>query len=435
MPRPHLPTIVLYANGNFGKSCLANLVEIYALFYFTDMLGISPSLAGFALLLALALDAITDPLIGHVTDRFEHRWKHLTPYASFGIPLTAGTFLLLFLAPLLTTDSALMFVMATLLAFRAAYTVFDVPHNGLLSVITRTPAERTLGASLRIFFSAVGKLTVTIVVAWNIQNSADMTLTQSGLIWSALVLAVLYLVSTSVCTIAVREVLLHPDRQSAYRARFIDIGKNIIGNSKVSTIFLLTATNSLMIPVISTAFIYYSKYGLGDESIGTRAVMLLAVSQTVSLLFWVMFTNSMQSKSLVAMIAYGFLLVAAVLGATIATDAMSIYAVSLLTGFSVSGVFMLNWSMLPDALDQHQDPTRHSGRFGVFGVYTLTNKTFNGIAQAYLGLVLTLTGYNANSEIASTVIDAIRINIFLLPISGALLCIVLLRNYQRATPG
>jgi GPH family glycoside/pentoside/hexuronide:cation symporter len=432
VPQTDFRTILLYANGNFGKSCLANLVEIYALFYFTDLLGINPAVAGFALLASLVLDALTDPLVGHIGDRWQDRFQTLVPYAFVGAPLTVVSFLILFIAPERAGASAALVAIIGLLGFRVAYTIFDVPHNGLLAVVTRTPEERTTAASLRIVFSALGKLTVTLVIAWLIEVNARGVLDASGLASAAILLAVLFVLSVTLTATAVRRVRIRTGGADAPRARFADIARAITGNRSVLIIFILTAINSLMVPTIAAAFIYYAKYGLANEAIGTRAVMVLASAQTLSLLFWATFTNRVRNKAGSAILAYLIFALSAALGLWIGDDTNSILLIAGLVGFAVGGIFMLNWSMLPDALERKSGLGPPSGTFGVFGVYTLTNKAFSGLAQAYVGLVLALVGFSANTELAPGVIDSARMGIFALPLLGACLCLALLYRFERA---
>ena len=431
MPRTEFRTIILYANGNFGKSCLANFVEIYGLFYFTDLLGIDPAIAGFVLLASLVLDALTDPVIGHLGDRWHDRWHSLVPYAVLGIPLTTVSFLILFLGPERAGSSDVLLAITGLLIFRVAYTIFDVPHNGLLAVVTRTPEERTTAASLRIFFSALGKFVVTLLVAWLIQRGGQGTLDFHGLSVAALLLAIFYVLSGSLSAWAVRGVSFAEGGEGSPQARFTDIGKSIVSNRRVLIIFVLTAANSLMVPTIAAGFIYYAKYALLNESTGTQAVMVLAVAQTLSLIFWAIFTNQIRSKPSAAIFAYLIFAVAAASGLTLVNDEISMLLVAALVGFSIGGIFMLNWSMLPDALDQRQTAEQASGRFGIFGAYTLTNKAFSGLAQAYVGLVLAAVGFVANTDLAPGVIEQAKMGVFALPLFGACFCIALLVFERR----
>ena len=60
-----------YASGNFGKSLVGSFVEIFALFYLTDLLNVPPALAGMILLFSLIWDGVTDPVMGIVAERLD----------------------------------------------------------------------------------------------------------------------------------------------------------------------------------------------------------------------------------------------------------------------------------------------------------------------------------------------------------------------------
>ncbi|MFT6267838.1 MAG: Na+/melibiose symporter-like transporter [Alphaproteobacteria bacterium] len=87
---------MLYANGNFGKSCISSTIEIYGLFFITDVLDISPSIAGLVILISLIWDAVTDPVLGYFGDKYQHRINTLSGYFFIGVPITSFAFLILF---------------------------------------------------------------------------------------------------------------------------------------------------------------------------------------------------------------------------------------------------------------------------------------------------------------------------------------------------
>ena len=57
-----------YGIGQIAESVLGRGFDIFVLFYFTQVLGLSGTLAGLAILIALCFDAVTDPLVGFVSD-------------------------------------------------------------------------------------------------------------------------------------------------------------------------------------------------------------------------------------------------------------------------------------------------------------------------------------------------------------------------------
>lgn len=416
----------LYANGNFGKACLATLVEVYALFFFTDLLGIAPAIAGALLLVSLIWDAITDPLWGYLADRIRRRWSTALPYFAIGAPLTIMGFLLLFASPYLSDQGSNLLALAGLFLFRSAYTIMDVPHNSLLAFIAQSSAERTNVASLRIFFSSTGRLTVTAITAILIQRSVSGG-DYFSFLASALILSALCLISLTLCAYAVQDVSFIRESDQAGRPRLSKIARGMLASRNLVVVFVLTAINSIMTPVVASVLIYYAKYEFGDVSIGSYAVTLLTAAQGISIVFWAWYSNRIGSKKQAAMLAYVLFTGAAVLGAFAASSVQPVFATALLMGFAMSGMFMLNWSMLADALQE----SNSGGELTIFGLYTSTNKVLHGVAHAYVGAVLAFYGFQPNSEVPFLDMNGIRTAIFALPLFGSLVCLLTLRAYSR----
>ena len=64
-----LRPLLIYAQAQTGLNLCATLLGLHLLYFYTDRQGLSPSLAGLAFFLALVLDAMTDPLVGNISDR------------------------------------------------------------------------------------------------------------------------------------------------------------------------------------------------------------------------------------------------------------------------------------------------------------------------------------------------------------------------------
>jgi GPH family glycoside/pentoside/hexuronide:cation symporter len=124
-----------YKNFAFGSLLL---------FYYNQVLGLPAARASFALMLALVIDAIADPLVGSLSDNFQSRLgrRHPFMYAS-ALPL--GTALTLtFLPPArLSQDGLFAWLLACTIATRVAMTFFLVPWSALYAELTDDYAERS----------------------------------------------------------------------------------------------------------------------------------------------------------------------------------------------------------------------------------------------------------------------------------------------------
>lgn len=423
--RKNLVRLGLYANGNLGKSSVSTLVEVYALFYLTDVLGISPGIAAVLLLVSFGWDAISDPVWGYVSDRLKHRWSTFILHFVVGAPLTVGGFLLLFAGSYVYSEGGALLAFVALLLFRSAYTIVDVPHNSLLVFVSKDAEERNLVAGLRIMFSSIGRLAATAMTAYVIEFREASGISESFLI-VALSVSGIYVLSLSLCAYSVRGIALVGKSARQEPARLAKVVKGVLADRHIRMVFFLTAINSVMTPVVAATIIYYSKYAFGNDSVGPGAVVLLTASQGLSVLFWFWLTKRTRVRVRALAASYAVFVCAVTFGAFLASSIATICTTGIFVGFAMGGMFMLNWSMLADGVEQ----SALSSELTIFGLYTSVNKIFHGVAQAYLGLVLTLFGFEADSELVSHSIDGIRTAAFALPIVGAVLCLVGLSRYQ-----
>ncbi len=128
-------------------------------FYYVQVLGLSGSLAGLAVGIALIADAVSDPLVGSVSDNLKSRFgrRHTLMYASI-VPLGI-TFYLLFAPPAGLGQTGL-FVWLTVFAVlvRTAITLFHVPHLSLGAELSSHYTERTSIVAGRTAFGAIGSV-------------------------------------------------------------------------------------------------------------------------------------------------------------------------------------------------------------------------------------------------------------------------------------
>jgi len=427
----------LYALGNLGKSSLWSFIELFALFYLTDVLGIAASLAGLIILASLVWDALTDPIMGIVADRLRERFPTARLYFLAGAPVTALAFIAFFNADAVPAGYRGFYILIVLMLFRTAYTIVDVPHNSMLSFLSRDSRDRTNIASLRIFFSAAGKLGVTLA-AIVVLNDSVLGPIEGRFAFVATCLAAVYLAVLGVCLSSIwntrigqasGQVSGQAGGQGAaeqHPIRMAHLMRSITSNSQLMIVFGLTAVTSLTTPIIGTAIIYFGKYGLIDEGVGANALVVMSAAQALSLLFWSKLANRMNYKKHASQAA-NLLLAAAMLVAVVAMESnWVLYAVAGVAGFAIGGIFMLNWSMLPDALDRETHASTHRYNMSVFGLYTLTNKGFIGLSQAAAGWTLALFGYQANSDMAIEKIGPIISALMAFPLVGALTCALIL---------
>lgn len=92
--RVSLPTKFSYGIGAAAAGTKNVVFNTFLLFYYNQVLGLPGTLSGLAIFGALCIDAITDPVMGSISDNCHSRWgrRHPFMYGS-AVPMAVCFFL------------------------------------------------------------------------------------------------------------------------------------------------------------------------------------------------------------------------------------------------------------------------------------------------------------------------------------------------------
>ena len=151
----------LYASGAVANGVKTDGFTFFLLFFYSNVIGLSPALASLAIFIALLIDAFTDPVMGAISDRTIHRLGRRHPYFLLGIiPMGLSYFMLFSIQSSwdLTQQQLFFWMLAFTAMTRLGMTVFDVPHRSLGSEMSRSYDERTSIFAAREMFGWAGGL-------------------------------------------------------------------------------------------------------------------------------------------------------------------------------------------------------------------------------------------------------------------------------------
>ena len=84
-------TNIAYASGAVPNGIKVDMFTFFLLFFYANVVGLEPGLAGSAIAIALLVDAFTDPLIGSISDRTRSSMGRRHPYLFFSFfPIVIG---------------------------------------------------------------------------------------------------------------------------------------------------------------------------------------------------------------------------------------------------------------------------------------------------------------------------------------------------------
>jgi len=147
---------LFYGLGQACQGIKDAAFQLFLFFFYSQVLGLSPSLAGLAALLALIVDAVTDPLVGALSDATRSRWGRRHPYMFLSAVPFGVLFYLLFSPPPGMEQWALFaWLLGLSVAVRVALTFFFVPHMSLGAEMSTDYVERSSIVGHRVMVGTV----------------------------------------------------------------------------------------------------------------------------------------------------------------------------------------------------------------------------------------------------------------------------------------
>jgi GPH family glycoside/pentoside/hexuronide:cation symporter len=168
---PHTPlprSIVLgYGVGELGIAGVEFFLRVYLVVYAVEGLGIPGSVAGIVLAVAVVWDAVTDPLMGEISDLTTHAVGRRRLWIGVGGPAAAGAFAALFLIPAAGSETVwkALHLLGLYLVCNTALTVLSVPHSALGGELTSVPDQRNRVFGWRFLFANLGLLAAVVIPA------------------------------------------------------------------------------------------------------------------------------------------------------------------------------------------------------------------------------------------------------------------------------
>ncbi|WP_353418503.1 melibiose:sodium transporter MelB [Staphylococcus delphini] len=256
--------------GAFGKDIVVGFVNIYIMFYLTDILGISAAYVGTLFFIARIWDAINDPIMGMVIDNTRTRWGKFRPWILIGTLVNSIFFILLFTPFHFEGTSLYVYVSIIYILWGMTYTMMDVPYWSWLPNLTNNPVEREeISIIPRIFASSAnlinGTLGLTFIYflgTWFGQKEGDQI---PGFFVYVLILTVIFIVTISLTVKNVNEAPTNVGE--GIKVRFKDIWRILFKNKELLAYIGTILCFFLATQFLSTTLLYYFNYVVKSKNL------------------------------------------------------------------------------------------------------------------------------------------------------------------------
>jgi GPH family glycoside/pentoside/hexuronide:cation symporter len=393
-----------YGVCDLGGNLYFTIMAFWLMNYLTDTVGLAAGLAGAAILIGKIWDAVTDPLMGYLSDRTRTRWGRRRPFILFGsIPLMLAM-IFMFTNPGIENQSTLfVWAVAAFCLLGTAYTVVNIPYSSLTPELSQDFHERTSINGYRFGFAIFGTLLGAGAVLPFVGLFPDRSI---GFSIMGIVFGGVMAVTALITFFSVREPdIIREKMETGFFSTYLRVFKN-----RPYLIVLITfAFNMTAVNVVSGILIYYFKYIYNNESMTTVALLILLVTAMVFIPVSVLVAKRVGKKAVYAaglfIIAFACIMLfffGHTAGIPFALIMMGIAGV----GFATT--YVIPWSMVPDTIEYDYSKTGERSEGAYYGIWTFISKIGNGLAIGISGGILSLTGYVADTVQTDTAQMGIR---------------------------
>lgn len=438
--RDRIPWVALIAYGMGGivPIALFNSVGQLSGLILNVGLGISAILVGVAQMAPRFWDAITDPIMGHITDNTRSRWGRRRPYILLGGVAVAVSFVAMWSVPRDWEPlSQFWYFLAMSMVFYTAVTIFEIPHGALGMEMTADYHERTRLFSAKSFVGNVGAIITPwfyAMATWTIfRGTGDEV---DGMRNVAYVAAVLVLIPAFACFWFCREGQLEHAIAQERVALSTSLGATVRNRSflvLVGVVFATVMGFNLVNGFANYITIFYL-YGGDKQAAGT----LLGVNGTVwavtsvVMVFPLVWLSRRIGKSRTIILAVTLMAAAQALK-VVCYNPEHPYLTVIPTVLLSAGMLMfftLASAMIADVCDEDELNTGTRSEGAYYSVFWWFMKM--GMAFAYFaaGVLIHSTGFDEKVAVQSDrTLLLLRVFEIGLPIVLCLLSILLVRRY------
>lgn len=366
----------------------------YGLYFFTDVVGLSAAFAGAMISLGTLWDAITDPIVGGISDNLKLKSGRRRPLI-IGVALP-----FVFISILMFTNwgfseavSKVYFVIVILLYY-TAQTVLDISSSALGSEMTLDYDERSTLATFKNYFGLTATVAISptlVLVAYfgGLFENADFG-------WSC-TLAIYMLVALLFIFILWRSTKGYErHREDGGKFSFADV-KEIFKNKPTRVVMIIFAI-AIFANTINYALqvYYYTNYAqLSEGQIATVTLVFgvcsIAGAWVVDMVMkklskkaaWIL---AVGSEAVVMIVMIGFLIQP---GSSVAV----IYVLAALMSVGNAAIYQVPWAMIPDCVDVTELASGKRIDGMIFGIVAFVQKFAGALGAAVLGTLLTAIGY------------------------------------------
>ena len=444
--------MINYSYANMYMGGAGYIISMYFTVFLTDVVNLSLNQAGIVVMLATVWDAVTDPVMGIITDRTRAASGKHRRYLLWGIPLMVISYTLLWNSYGLSGSRAMAYFVIVYMLYKTAYTVIGVPHTAMLPELAPEYNLRTQYNSVGYLFNSAGMVPafgiVVLILAAFGSNDNLTSASKAPFLVIGIVLSVFFGVAVFLTYSKTREPSSLNNKVDKLDVKYI-IREYVLvfKNRSFRQYFFMSLAYQFSTGFYANSKVYYikylanqySKYALFNAVAGVAEAAAFPLNYALTMKHGKKKCGNIVTPLMVAGLAIGLIMQS---GGSFFWSALMMLSM-LLYPFGMSGLGFVSTNIFPDLTDVDELITgrRREGVIATFS--TLIKKSISGVMAALVGFTLqgfglitgdTVSTYEKTtgqlfSQSASAV-TGVRICVAVIPIAAALISLILLKRFR-----
>ena len=405
--RVRWPVVLAYGAPGVGAGYMYLLVNLYVMKFSTDVLLIAPAVMGIIFSVSRVWDAISDPLVGYLSDRTRSRYGRRRTWILASVAPIAAVFVMVFAPPEALGNAGRIAWMATaIIGFYSVMTVFLVPHLSLGAELSDDYHERSRLFGMRHAAFTIGSILAlgsmqALINAEEVGEAAVREVTFTLAILASAVMTAALL--GSVPLLSERADFQGRVTEKPFQA-FADVWRNVHARLLIVVTFIENVGSA----AIGVLTLYVMQYVVGAPRWAPLVILSYMVPSAASVPLWLplarrfgkvrlwMFSMVLTGVSFGGMFVLPFL-------DTVELRLVTIFVLAFFAGLAAGAGGTIGPSVQGDVIDYDEHLTGERKEGSYFAAWNFVYKSAMGVMLALTGFVLQASGFVPNEEQTMTV--------------------------------
>ena len=393
-------TVFAYGAPTVGAGYMYLLVGLYVMKFSTDVLMIAPAVMGIIFSISRVWDAISDPLVGYLSDRTVGSFgRRRTWMAASVIPIGAA-FVMVFSPPAELSEAALVGWMAVaVIGFYSVMTVFFVPHLSLGAELSDDYHERSRLFGIRHAFYTFGSILCLAsfqVLIWA-EDQGEAVVRQTAL-ELAIVATVVMALLIGFAVIRLRE---RVDFQGRVNEKPFRAFADVVRNPHARLLIIVTFIENVGSAAIGVLTLYVAQYVVGAAAWAPLIILSYMIPSAFSVPLWIPLSRRYGKKQLwffsmlLTGVSFGGMFVLPFLD-TVDVRLITMIVLAIFAGLAAGCGGTISASIQGDVIDYDEYVTGERKEGTYFAAWNFVYKCAMGAMLMLTGFVLQAAGFVPN---------------------------------------